>query len=68
MKEYYTRVAAAVMVIVTVIILFVLIAFGIVFVSGGSTFNSAFIEQCKTAGYWQSGQTRIICSVEMPKE
>ena len=33
------------------------------FVFGG-TFDVELIRACESRGYWQMGQTRIICSVE----
>lgn len=28
------------------------------------SFDSSVVNACKTNGYWQTGQVRIICSVE----
>jgi len=33
-----------------------------------ATADSAIIQACKERGYWQTGQTRITCSVEGEKK
>jgi hypothetical protein len=63
MDDYTTEVAA----VLVAILLFILVGFDIANKSKRAL-SSAVIEQCKTVGYWQSGQTRIICSVELPKK
>lgn len=33
-----------------------------------STMDGIVTKSCKEQGYWQTGQTRVICSVEEPKK
>ena len=44
----------------------VLVGLGIVFIFAGTP-DSAVVRACEQRGYWQTGQTRIICSVEAAK-
>ena len=41
--------------------------FGLVFLFSGSA-DGSVVHACKTQGYWQTGQTRIICHVEENKK
>jgi hypothetical protein len=38
-------------------------ALGVVFLIGG-TLDSDIKKSCEQRGYWQTGQTRVICSIE----
>jgi hypothetical protein len=40
-----------------------LMALGVVFLIGG-TLDSDIKKSCEQRGYWQTGQTRVICSIE----
>ena len=51
------------LVIATVITLAVA---GAMFLVSG-TLNSDVVKACETNGYWQTGQTRVICHVEKSK-
>jgi hypothetical protein len=44
----------------------VLCSLGVLFVFKG-TLNSDVVKSCTDRGYWQTGQTRVICSVEAAK-
>ena len=33
-----------------------------------SVMDITVVHSCKQQGYWQTGQTRVICSVEEPKK
>jgi hypothetical protein len=63
MYNYTTEIVA----VFLAILLFIAFGFGIANKSK-SVLSSAVIEQCKTVGYWQFDQTRITCSVELPKK
>lgn len=52
---------------VAIVILALLGLAGVPMLVGGS-FDSSVVNACKTNGYWQTGQTRIICSVEEKKK
>jgi hypothetical protein len=49
-----------------VALLLVLAALGLFFVFAGVP-EAAVVRHCKDHGYWQTGQTRVICSVEERK-
>jgi hypothetical protein len=51
---------------VTLAIVAVLCALGVLFVFKG-TLDSDVVKACTDRGYWQTGQTRVICSVEEAK-
>jgi len=39
---------------------------GVIFLISGSL-DASVVDACKKNGYWQTGQTRIICTVEERK-
>jgi hypothetical protein len=51
---------------ILVMVLIVAVVLGMVFLSAG-TLDSTVVDACKDRGYWQTGQTRVICSVEAAK-
>jgi hypothetical protein len=57
MEELFTA-----LVIVPILVFAVI---GGIMVTTGSL-DTKVIRACKEQGYWQSGQTRVICSVEVP--
>lgn len=49
------------------VVLLGLSSLGIVFVAAG-TLDDTVIRHCRDQGYWQTGQTRVICSPEKVPE
>jgi len=52
--------------VVLVLLITVAAIIGCTFLVSG-TLDSTVVRACKTNGYWQTGQTRIICTVEERK-
>lgn len=50
-----------------VAVLVVVLGFVLLVITQLSSLDSSIVNACKAQGYWQTGQTRVICSVEQPK-
>lgn len=59
MKEVFGGIFAVLILMFAVI--------GVVFVGYGS-FDDTIVRQCEKHGYWQTGQIRVVCSVEGGKQ
>lgn len=48
---------------ILVALILIFACLGVMFVAYGS-FDATIVRQCEKHGYWQTGQIRLVCSVE----